>query len=112
MAIEFAICLRPRPAYRRPFGAVEHTELDTASIGRPAHHAIQRIDLPDQMSLSQTANGGIARHLTDGDELVGDQGRPGPEPGRGCSCLGAGMSTADDDHVECFRGRGHAAACG
>ena len=35
------------------------------------HHAIQRIDLCNKMTLADTANCGIAGHLSDGFDVLG-----------------------------------------
>ena len=52
------------------------------------------------MALAQAADGGIAGHLADGGEAVGDEGRASTHArGRG-SGLAAGMTAADDDDVE------------
>ena len=115
-AIEFPVRLCPGPAHRRPLGPVEHPELDAAAIRRPAHHAVQGIDFPNQMPLAQPANGRVARHLANGRKLVGDQRGLRPEPRRGRRGLGPGMSATDHDDVEGIleigTGHGSAAACG
>ena len=70
--VELAVGLSPRPAHRRTLAAIEHSKLDAAGIGDPAHQAIQRIDLADQMALAETADGGIAGHRANGGKTVGD----------------------------------------
>jgi len=111
LAIEFAICLCSRPPHRWPLGPVEHPELDTAAIRRPAHHPVEGVDFTDQMPLAQPANRRVARHLPNGRKLVGHQRRPSAEPRSGSGSLGAGMPTANDNDVECLCGRGHCGGC-
>ena len=74
-----------------------------AGIGDPAHQTIQRIDLADQMTLAETADGGIAGHGPDGRETMGHEGGPGAHPRSGTRGFTAGMAAADDDDVEGVR---------
>ena len=100
LAIELAVGLGARPAHRRALAPIEHPELDAGRIGDAPHHAVQRIDLADQMALADAADGGIAGHLADGLELVGEQQRPRAEPRRCGRRLAARMPSTDDDDVE------------
>jgi len=69
-------------------------------IGDPAHQAVERIDLADEMSLAQPADGGIAGHGADGVEPVRDErGFRAHARGRGRR-LTAGMAAANDNHIE------------
>ncbi len=98
--IELAVGLGARSAHRRTLAAVEHPELDAAAVGDPAHQAVERVDLADQMALAEPADGRIARHRADGRELVGHQrSRRAHARGRGRG-LTAGVAAADDDDVE------------
>ena len=71
--IEAPIRLSTRPAHGRTLAAVEHAELNAAEIGDPAHVAVERIDLADQMTLAQAADRRVARHRADRVEAMGDQ---------------------------------------
>ena len=73
LAIQHAICLRPRGAYCGPFAGVENTKLDARFVGRRSHDAIQRIDFLDQMPLPNTADGRIAAHRAKRVEIVREQ---------------------------------------
>ena len=73
--IKLAVGLGARPPHRRTLAAVEHAELDAAPIGDPAHQAVQRIDLADQMTLAEPADGRIAGHRADRRKPVGHQRR-------------------------------------
>ncbi len=54
--IELAIGLRPGPPDRRPLAPVEQPELDPGLVGHAAHQSVERIDLPDEMTLAQSAD--------------------------------------------------------
>jgi hypothetical protein len=102
-AVEFAVRLRSRPAHRRTFSGIEYPELNAGPIRDLPHQAIERIDFADQVSLSQTSNGWVTGHLSDGCATVGQQkrARSGPCGGRGR--LAAGMPATDHDYVESHR---------
>ena len=100
LAIELSIGLGARTADRRSLAAVEHAELDAGAVDRPAHDAVEGVDLAHQMSLGETADRGVAGHLADGRRVVGEQQRARAQARR-CRCrLGPGMAAADDDDVE------------
>ena len=107
LAVQATVDLAARTLHRRTLGAVEQAELDAGDIAQPAHQAIHGVDLAHQMTLAQTADGGVTGHLADGLELLGQQqgGRPGAR-GRGRG-LTAGVASPDDDDVETLHGRGH-----
>jgi len=71
--IELAVGLRARTAHRRSLAAVEDAELDPCPVDRPAHDAVERIDLTHEMPLAETADCGIARHFPDRHPFVGQQ---------------------------------------
>jgi hypothetical protein len=51
------------------------------------------------MALANAANRRIARHRANPRTIMGHQQRARPHPRRHSSGLGAGMTTADNDHV-------------
>ena len=99
LAIELAVGLRARPTHRRPLGKIERPELDAGPVDRPAHDAVERIDLAHQVPLAQSADRRIAGHLADRIEPVRQQQRAGAQPRRRGRGLAAGMAAADHDHV-------------
>ena len=101
--VHFLIRLRARRVHGRSLGAVEHAELDGAGVDHLGHFAAQRVDLADDLSLGDAADGGIATHLRHGIGVHGQQRGAQTEPGRRQSRLGAGVAGADDDHVEIDR---------
>ena len=98
--VELAVGLGAGTADRRTLAAIENPKLDAAGVRHPAHQAIERIDLADQMALAEPADRGIAGHGADGRKPVGDQRRPGAHPRGRAGGLAAGMAAADDDDVE------------
>ena len=98
--IKLAVRLGPRATNGRTLAAIEHPKLNAAGVGDPAHQAVQGIDLPNQMTLAETPDGGIAGHGANGRKTVGDQRRPGAHPRRGARGFAAGMAATDDDNVE------------
>src|SRR4051812_49666825 len=75
--VKLAVRLSARSANCWTLATVQHPKLDPTGIGRPAHETVQGIDLTDQMTLAETADGGIAGHGADGGETVSHQGSPG-----------------------------------
>ena len=74
-------------------------ELDAGGVGHPAHDAVERVDLADQVALAQAADGRVAAHLADGLELVGQQQRARAQTRRRSRGFAAGVAAADDDDV-------------
>ncbi|MNF34622.1 hypothetical protein D3C84_154680 [compost metagenome] len=95
-------------AYRRALAAVEHAELDAALVGGGGHGATQGIDFLDQVALADPADGRIAAHLAEGFHVVGQQQGFYPHACRCQSSFGAGMTTADHDHLKTGREIHHA----
>ncbi len=58
---------------RRTLLGVQHPELEAGHVGGLAHLAAQGIDLAGEVSLGQTADGGVAGHLSDGVQVDGEQ---------------------------------------
>ncbi len=99
LAIKLAVGLGARAAHGWPLGAVEHAKLDAGPVDGPAHDAVQSINFPHQLALGQAADGGVAGHLADGLQLMGDQQRFRPEAGGRSGRFGTGMTTTDNDHI-------------
>src|SRR5690606_22290316 len=98
--IELAVGLGARSAHRRPLAAVENAELDAGLVSDPAHKAIESIDLAHEVPLAKPPYRGVAAHLADGRELVGDERRRNAEARRCRGRLAAGMPAPDDDDTE------------
>jgi hypothetical protein len=103
LLVQDAIGLRARRAHRRTFAGVENAELDTGSISRLGHRAAERIDLLDQVTFADAADGWVAAHLPEGLDALRQQQRAGTHARRGQGSLGAGVSAAYHDDVEFLR---------
>ena len=98
--VELAVRLGARTPHRRALAAIQHPELDAALVGDPAHQAVQRIDLADQMALAEPADRRIAGHRADGRKPVGDQRGLRAHARSRSRGLTAGVAAADHDDVE------------
>src|SRR5690606_25756574 len=96
--VEPAVALGPRGPHGRALRAVEHPEMDPGPIGRLAHDPAEGIDLPDDRSLGDPADGRIATHLPDRLEIRRDQQRRCAYPRRRGRSLRARVAAADHDH--------------
>ena len=101
--VEDAVGLGAGGAHRRALAAVEDAELDAGLVGGRGHRAAQRVHLLDQVALADAADAGVAAHLAQRLDVVGQQQRLAAHAGRGQCGLGAGMAAADDDDVESLR---------
>ena len=109
--VEDAVGLRACGAHGRAFGAVEGAELDATLVRGQRHGTAQRVHLLDQMALANAANAGVAAHLPQGLDVVGEQQGFAAHAGSGQGGLGASMATADNDHIK-FLGVQHGRAPG
>src|SRR5262249_61019868 len=55
--VELPVRLGPGAADGGPLGPVEHAELDSAPVGRPAHPPVEGVDLPAQIALPRAPSG-------------------------------------------------------
>jgi hypothetical protein len=99
-AVQTAIALRPRGPNRRALAPVQHPELQRGQVCRAPHDPAERIHLPDDGAFRDAANGGIARHLTNGLEGAGDQPNARAAARRGNSGFGPGVASPYDEDVE------------
>src|SRR5690625_8022561 len=68
-----------------------------------SHGATQCINFFDQVTLANTANGGVARHLPQRVEVMGQQQRSTAHTRGHAEGLCARMTTANDNDVEAYR---------
>ena len=91
----------------RALGSIEQPELDAGCVGDPAHQAVERVDLADQMALAEPADGRVARHLADRRELCVTSAVRAPMRAAAAAASHPGVPAADDDDVIHFLRRGH-----
>ena len=73
LLVDIHIALTSRPLNRRPLFSVEPPVLDAGCIGHFSHEATESIDLPHQMPLAETADGGVATHVGNLIDIAGDE---------------------------------------
>ena len=78
---------------------VQQTELDACRICQTTHQAIEGVDFTNEMPLTQTSDGRVARHLADTPDGMGDEDDASPDPCGRRGRFAAGMAAADHDHV-------------
>ena len=100
LAIERPVGLGPGGAHGRSLAGIESAEVDAGLVGSPGHEPAQRVDLPGEMALADAADGGVAAHLADGFQILGQQQRAGAQARGGRGSFGARMATAHHDHIK------------
>ena len=98
-AVEPPVRLRAGTANGRSLSSVQQAVLDRGCISSTAHDPIEGIDLTNEMSLSNPANGRIATHRTDGFGFQRDKSDARTHPCNSSRSFTAGMSAADYDDV-------------
>ncbi len=97
--IGFLVALRARAPHAGALGGVQHAELDAGGVGVDSHLAAERVDLAHHLSLGQSADGWVARHLADGVQVHGQEQRLASHARGSQRRLDAGMARPDDDDV-------------
>jgi hypothetical protein len=98
--IQAAVSLETRSLYCRALAAVEHPAMDGSSIGGASHQTVENIELPDQVSLSNSANGRVARHLADVFSTECDKTNTRSAPRGRSRSLAASVTAADNHNIE------------
>jgi hypothetical protein len=104
--VQATVTLRTRRPHRRSLRSVQHSELDSRQIRRSAHDASQGIYLSHHCSLRDPTDSGIAGHLADCFEILGEQEGLGAATSGKRSGFHPGVTAADDDDVEPVAHRG------
>jgi hypothetical protein len=102
-AIKNAVSLSPRGAHRGAFARIQNPKLNARFVGGRRHGTAKRIDFFDQMPFTDAANRGIARHLAERLDIVGQQQRAAAGSGRGERGFSARVTAANDDDIKGFR---------
>ena len=83
----------------RSFGTVKHFGLDKGLVNIFSHLSTKSIQLTDQMSLSDTADRGIAGHLSESFNVVRKKQRLTSHASRSKGGFYTGMPAANHDDV-------------
>ena len=95
---------RLRPHYKNhKCPVLARRQMDAGAIGGAGHRAAERVDLLREVALADAADRGIAAHLAQRLEVLGEQQRAAAEPCGRQRGLGAGMAATDDDAVVTIR---------
>jgi hypothetical protein len=84
----------------RAFAGVDHPELYTRCVDDFAHLTTQRIDLSNQLSLCQPADGWITTHIRNSIEVHGKQGGICSHAGRSQGCFTSCVPRADNNYIK------------
>ncbi len=99
-AVEHAIGLGAGGPDRRSLAGVEDPELDARLVRGDGHRAAQGVHFLDEMPLADPSDRGIAGHLAEGLDTVGEQKRVAAHAGARERGFGAGVTAAHHDDVE------------
>jgi hypothetical protein len=97
--VSLLITLGSRGPNRWTLPGVQHAELEAGHIRVFAHLASQSVDLPREMTLGQSPDSWITRHLADRVQVHGEHEGLATHPCRCQASLDSGMSRSDDDYV-------------
>ena len=95
-AILLFVALSSRRPHSRPTARIQQSKLNTDLVGQLTHDAAKSVDLPDEMSLRNPADGGIAGHLCNEIEIQRHKCRPQPHSRRRDRSFATGMAGAND----------------
>ena len=98
-AVSPSVDLRAQAVNRGTLPPVEHPALDKSGIGRFAHLAPQRVDLPYQVALGRTADRGVTGQISYPVHIDGENGGSAAQPGRCQSRLYPRVPRADDQNI-------------
>ncbi len=98
--LELSVRLRSGGSDGGPLARVECSELDAGSVDAPRHTATQGVYLSNEVTLADAPEGGVAAHLPQGLDALGQQQGAATDPSCGERCFGTGMAAADHDHIE------------
>jgi hypothetical protein len=101
--VELAVRLHASRAHRGTLAGVQGARLDCGGIGRARHHAPERIDLLDQVTLADATDGRVAAHLPQRLDGLREQQRARSHAGSRQRGFGAGMPATHHDYVKIAR---------
>src|SRR5271163_3508991 len=98
-AVGGLVGLRAAGANGRALARIQKSKLDSSLVGRQAHLAAKGVDLADQVTLADAADGRVAGHLADVIEVESEHQRARAHPGRRERGFDSGVAGADNDDV-------------
>ena len=79
LAIKHAVGLRSRGANRVTFRRIQPAKLGASLVGGQSHRPVQGVDFLHEVAFANAADGGVARHLTQGLDTVREEQRTTPQ---------------------------------
>ena len=98
--VQNAVCLRTSGTHSRTFGAIEYPKLDAALVCCQRHRTAECIHLFHQMTFANATDAGVATHLAERLNVVGQQQSLTTHARRSQGRFCTGMATAHHDHVK------------
>lgn len=80
--------------------------MEAGEVGIEAHFAAEGVEFNDEVGLSESADGGVARHEAEGVALGGDEESFAAHAGGGEGGFASGMACANDEDIVGSRGSG------
>ena len=101
LPVQAPVSLRARRPYRRSLAGVQGTEMNPGAVDRRGHCAAHGVDLPREMPLADSADGGVAAHLPEGLEALRQQQRTRTAASGSEARFRPGVTAADDNDIVC-----------
>ena len=109
--IGFLVTLSPGCADAGALVGVQHAKLDRRRIGVDGHEATQGIDFTNHMAFGEATDRRVARHLSNGVEVLGEHQGLAAETRRSHGRFDAGMPGSDNKDIVMFGIRKHVSNC-
>src|SRR6185437_2087295 len=101
-AIQRFVALGAQRSHRRSFACIDESKLNPGAIRVPPHLTAERIDFLYEVSLGNSADRRIARHLCDSAQLHRQEQSFRPHSCRSQCRFAAGMTSPHDNDVKCY----------
>ena len=100
--VALPVDLRPGRAHGRAAARVQGAEVDPAAVRGAPHGAAEGVDLAHEVPLADPPDRGVAAHLAEGLDALGEEQGAGAGAGGGKGRLGPRVPAPDHDDVECL----------
>ena len=101
--IGFLVALNPWRTNGRTFGPVKHAKLNSSSVCVQPHRAAHGINLTDNVTLRQTSDRRVARHLANRIQILSQHEGPASDAGGRQCRLNSRMAASDHHYVVFFQ---------
>jgi hypothetical protein len=101
--VRLFVALGAGSADARAFVAVQHSALDCRGVGVQSHESAERVNFTNDMAFGESADGGVARHLADGVEVLRKHDDLASEAAGCHGGFNSGVSCADNCDIVNFR---------